>query len=52
MIPSRSTGDHLVAERDKLKADLNEANSRISLLVKEGDERTAAMEKAREKDML
>ena len=44
--------DHLTAERNKLKADLNEANSRITMLVKEGDERTAALEKSHERDAL
>lgn len=47
----RTRSEHLAAERDKLRSDLNEASSRISLLVKEGDERNAALEKAKEKEV-
>ena len=44
--------DTATAERDKYKADLSEANSRILLLVKEGDDRQSALERSREKELL
>ena len=48
----RSTQEQATAEINKLKSDLAEANSRISLLVKEGDERHTTLEKSRDRDLL
>ena len=52
MLSIMTANDHVTAERDKLRGDLTEALSRIGLLVKEGDERAATLEKSREKDLL
>ena len=48
----RSTQEQATAEINKLKSDLAEANGRISLLVKEGDERHTTLEKSRDRDLL
>ncbi|CAH1791982.1 unnamed protein product [Owenia fusiformis] len=42
----------LKAEKGKLSRDLTDANNRVGILVKEGDERTANMERAKEKELL
>ena len=51
-VVSRSTQEQARAEITKLKSDLAEANSRISLLVKEGDERHITLEKSRDRELL
>ena len=38
-------------ERDKLKTDLAEANTRNTMLLKEGEDTTALLEKVREKEI-
>ncbi|XP_044731820.1 ninein-like protein [Chrysoperla carnea] len=42
----KSAMEHLNAERDKLKSDINDANQRASLLAQEVDDNHAKMEKA------
>ena len=48
----RSTQEQASAEITKLKSDLVEANGRISLLVKEGDERHTTLEKSRDRELM
>lgn len=43
---SKSSLEHMIGERDKLRNDLAEANERASLLAQEIDDRHARMEKA------
>ncbi|XP_064624042.1 ninein-like protein isoform X26 [Lineus longissimus] len=47
----KSNLDHVTGERDKLKQDLHEANTRIGFLVREGDERHQNIEKTKEKEI-
>ena len=48
---TRLLSEQKAAERQKLKQDLNEANARISLLVKEGDDRQTALERLKEHEL-
>jgi hypothetical protein len=41
----------VTGERDKLKQDLHEANTRIAFLVREGDERHQNIEKTKEREI-
>ena len=50
LIIFRHQTEHLMAERNKLKADLTEVNNRIIILVKEGDDRYTLLEKSKEKE--
>ena len=47
----RTANDHMTLEKDKLKSDLAEAHNRISLLVKEGDERHNSLEKSKDREI-
>ena len=49
---SRTDLEQCKHERDKLMTDLGEANNRIGLLIKEGDERHVTLENARQKDVM
>ena len=40
-----------MGERDKLKIDLADAHSRITLLVKEGDERYSLLEHSKDREI-
>lgn len=47
----RTISDAATAERDKLKQDLSEANQRIALIIKEGDERQTSSDQKRENEL-
>ena len=47
----RNNTEHLAAERDKLRSDYTDANQRITILVKEGDDRCTALEKLKDKEI-
>ena len=47
----RTTNEHVTGERDKLRSDLTEAHNRISLLVKEGDDRHNSMERSKDNEI-
>ena len=49
---SRSSLDNSNGEKEKLKTDMVDANNRIGMLVKEGDERQTLFERNKEKELL
>ena len=47
----RMCNDQITAERNKIRGDLNEANNRILILIKEGDERYNSMERSKDREI-
>ena len=44
--------EQYIAEREKLRADLLESSGRISLLIREADERSNTIERTRDKELM
>ncbi len=47
----RTTNEHVTAERDKLLVDVTDHHNRITVLVKEGDERHGTLERNKEREI-